>query len=78
MVKIDNKKIRVSKDGFFAFGLDRDRKNNVVIIIKEDGKTKTIEKQILKRKFHKFSNKKLTIRTNIRGTKIQYFCGGKI
>ena len=49
-VKIDNKKIRVSKDGFFAFGLDRDRKNNVVIVIKEDGKTKTIEKQILKRK----------------------------
>ena len=35
-------------------------------------------KQILRRKFHKFSNKKLTIRTNIRGTKIQYFCGGKI
>ena len=32
-------------------------------------------KQILRRKFHKFSNKKLTIRTNIRGTKIQYFCG---
>ena len=32
-------------------------------------------KEILKRKFHKFSNKKLTIRTNIRGTKIQYFCG---
>ena len=34
-----------------------------------------IFKQILKRKFNKFSNKKLTIRTNIRGTKIQYFCG---
>ena len=50
-VKIDNKKIRVSKDGFFAFGLDRDRKNNVVIVIKGDGKTKTIEKQILKRKY---------------------------
>ena len=32
-------------------------------------------KEILKKKFHKFSNKKLTIRTNIRGTKIQYFCG---
>ena len=42
-VKIDNKKIRVSKDGYFAFGLDRDRKNNVVIIIQENGKTKTIE-----------------------------------
>ena len=35
-------------------------------------------KQILKKRFNKFSNKKLTIRTNIRGTKIQYFCGGKI
>ena len=32
-------------------------------------------KQILKRRFNKFSNKKLIIRTNIRGTKIQYFCG---
>ena len=50
-VKIDNKKIRVSKDGFFAFGLDRDRKNNVVIIVEEDGKTKTIEKKVLKRKY---------------------------
>ena len=50
-VKIDNKKIRVSKDGFFAFGLDRDRKNNVLIIINESGKTKTIEKQVLKRKY---------------------------
>ena len=35
-------------------------------------------KQILKKRFNKFSNKKLTIRTNIRGTKIQYFCGGNI
>ena len=50
-VKIDNKKIRVSKDGFFAFGLDRDRKNNVLIIIREDGKTKKIEKQVLRRKY---------------------------
>ncbi len=50
-VKIDNKKIRVSKEGFFAFGLDRDRKNNVVIVIKESGKTKKIEKQVLKRKY---------------------------
>ena len=28
-VKIVDKKIRVSKEGYFAFGLDRDRKNNV-------------------------------------------------
>ena len=45
-VKIDNKNIRVSKDGYFAFGLDRDRKNNVVIIIKEDEKIKIIEKKV--------------------------------
>ena len=50
-IKIDNKKIRVSKDGFFAFGLDRDRKNNVVIKISESGETETIEKQVLKRKY---------------------------
>ncbi len=35
-------------------------------------------KQRLKRKFNNFSDKKLTIRTNIRGTKIQYYCGAKI
>ena len=35
-------------------------------------------KQELKAKFNILSNKKLTLRTNIRGTKIQYFCGAKI
>ena len=50
-VKIDKKNIRVSKDGFFAFGLDRDRKNNVLITIKENGKTQIIEKQVIKRKY---------------------------
>ena len=50
-VKIDNRNIRVSKDGYFAFGLDRDRKNNVLIIIKSDGETKKIEKKVLKREY---------------------------
>ena len=50
-VKIDDKKIRVSRDGYFAFGLDRDRENNVIIVIKENGKTKIIEKKVLKRKY---------------------------
>ena len=50
-VKIDNRNIRVTKDGYFAFGLDRDRKNNVLIIIKEDGETKKIEKKVLKRDY---------------------------
>ena len=34
-----------------------------------------IFKKRLKERFNNFSNKKLTIRTNIRGTKIQYFYG---
>ena len=50
-VKIDNRNIRVSKDGYFAFGLDRDRKNNVLITIKNGGKSKKIEKKVLKREY---------------------------
>ena len=50
-VQIDNKKVRITKDGFFAFGLDRDRKKNVVIKINKNGNTKIIEKKILKRDY---------------------------
>ena len=50
-VKIDNRNIRVSEDGYFAFGLDRDRKNNVLITIKKDGETKKIEKKVFKREY---------------------------
>ena len=39
-VLIDNRKVRVSKDGYFAFGLDRDRKNNVIIKIINKKETK--------------------------------------
>ena len=30
-IQIDKKSVRVSKDGFFVFGLGRDRKNDVII-----------------------------------------------
>ena len=51
-VKIDKKQIRVSKDGYFAFGLARDRKYDVVItIIKNDVKEK-ITKRVQKRKYN--------------------------
>ena len=50
-VFIDNKKVRVSSDGYFAFGLDRDRKKNVIIKIKNKKETKLIEKKVLKRKY---------------------------
>ena len=51
VVFIDNRKIRVSNEGFFAFGLDRDRKNNVLIKIKNKNETKVIEKKVFKRKY---------------------------
>jgi murein DD-endopeptidase MepM/ murein hydrolase activator NlpD len=50
-VEIDNRKIRLTKDGYFAFGLDRDRKNDVVIKIRENGSIKIIEKKVLKRDY---------------------------
>ena len=50
-VSIDNRKVKVTKDGFFAFGLGRDRKNNVLIKISKDGDTEIIEKKVFKRKY---------------------------
>ena len=50
-IQIDNKKIRISKDGFFAFGLDRDRKNDVLIHVVKDGETTTIKKKVFKREY---------------------------
>ena len=50
-VFIDKRKIRVSKQGFFAFGLDRDRKNDVTIRIHKDNKVTTIYKKVLKREY---------------------------
>ena len=34
-VFIDKKKVKVTSDGYFVFGLGRDRKNDVVITINE-------------------------------------------
>ena len=50
-IKIDNKEVRVTKDGYFAFGIDRDRKNNIIIKIIEKNKTTIVEKKILKRDY---------------------------
>ena len=51
-VKIDKKQIRVSKDGYFAFGLARDRKYDVVITIEKNGVKEKITKRIQKRKYN--------------------------
>ena len=47
-VFIDKKKVRVTNDGFFAFGIGRDRKNDVVIKINN----KKIVKKIFKSKYN--------------------------
>ena len=46
-VFIDKKKVKVTSDGYFAFGLGRDRKNDVVITINE----KKIIKKVFKREY---------------------------
>jgi len=51
-VKIDKKQIRVSKDGYFAFGLARDRKYDVVITIEKNGVKEKITKRVQKRKYN--------------------------
>ena len=45
------KKIRVSKQGFFAFGLDRNRSTNVIINVLKNEKKKTISKKVFKREY---------------------------
>ena len=47
-VFIDKKKVKVTSDGYFAFGLSRDRKNDVVITINK----KKIVKKVYKRKYN--------------------------
>ena len=47
-IEIDNKKIKVTKDGDFVFGLDRDRKNDIVITKILNGNKKKIVKKVLK------------------------------
>ena len=48
---IDKKRVKVSKDGYFVFGIDRDRKLYLVITKISDGKKERIVKKIYKRKY---------------------------
>ena len=51
-VQIDNRNIRITKDGYFAFGLDRDRKNNVVIkIVGSGNKISNLKSTVFKKSF---------------------------
>ena len=48
---IDKQKIRVTDDGYFAFGIGRDRKYDIVISLEKDEKKQRIVKKIQKRKY---------------------------
>jgi len=52
VVFIDKKKVKVTSDGFFVFGLGRDRKYDVVITLSKDGNKQKIVKKIQKRKYN--------------------------
>ena len=49
---IGKKEVKVSKDGFFVFGIDRDRKFDIIFTKIIDGKKSKIIKKILKRKYN--------------------------
>ena len=49
---VDKKNIKVSQDGYFVFGIDRDRKFDVTITKIIDGKKEKIIKKVLKRKYN--------------------------
>ena len=49
---IGKKEVKVSEDGYFVFGIDRDRKFDLIITKIQDGKNQKIIKKILKRKYN--------------------------
>jgi murein DD-endopeptidase MepM/ murein hydrolase activator NlpD len=51
-ILIDKKEVRVTDDGFFAFGIGRDRKYDVVITLNKDGNKQKIVKKVQKRKYN--------------------------
>ena len=51
-VFIDKKRVKVTSDGFFVFGLSRDRKYDVVITLSKNGNKQKIVKKVQKRKYN--------------------------
>jgi murein DD-endopeptidase MepM/ murein hydrolase activator NlpD len=48
---IDKKEVKVSNQGFFVFGISKNRKNDILIEVVEDKTTKVIKKKIYKKKY---------------------------
>jgi murein DD-endopeptidase MepM/ murein hydrolase activator NlpD len=51
-ILVGKKEVKVSKDGFFVFGIDRDRKFDLKFTKILDGKKSVITKKVLKRKYN--------------------------
>ena len=51
-ILVGKKEVKVSKDGYFVFGIDRDRKFDISITKIINGKKEIITKQVLKRKYN--------------------------
>ena len=49
---VGKKEVKVSEDGYFVFGIDRDRKFDVTITKITNGKKEKIIKKVLKRKYN--------------------------
>ncbi len=52
IILVGEKKVKVSKDGYFVFGIDRDRKYDLTFTKIKNGKKTTITKKVLKRKYN--------------------------
>ena len=50
-VFVDEKRVKVSKQGFFVFGLSKDRKNDVSINVIKNNITETQIKKVYKKKY---------------------------
>ncbi len=48
---VDDREIRISDEGYFAFGLDRDRIYDVVIKVVKNNEITTFKKKVFKRKY---------------------------
>ena len=51
-VFVDKTQVKVSEDGYFVFGIDRDRKFDVAITEINNGKKNKIIKKVFKRKYN--------------------------
>ena len=51
-IMIDKKKVKVSNDGYFVFGIDRDRKFDLTITKISNGKIEKVIKKVFKRKYN--------------------------